>query len=41
MFEEVIEEANNFQPLRLAGEHVTLTDEWVHEAKRVAKSVWC
>ena len=37
MFEEVIEEANNFQALRQAGEHVTLTDEWVHEAKRVAK----
>jgi len=37
MFEEVIEEANNFQALRLSGEHVTLTDEWVHEAKRVAK----
>ncbi|MEA0553361.1 class I SAM-dependent methyltransferase [Lysinibacillus irui] len=37
MFEEIIEEANNFQALRQAGEHVTLTDEWVHEAKRVAK----
>lgn len=37
MFEKVIEEANNFQALRLAGEHVTLTDEWVNEAKRVAK----
>ncbi len=37
MFEEVIEEANNFQALRQAGEHVTLTDEWVDEAKRVAK----
>ena len=37
MFEKVIEEANNFQALRLAGEHVTLTDEWVYEAKRVAK----
>lgn len=37
MFEEVIEEANNFQALRQSGEHVTLTDEWVHEAKRVAK----
>jgi len=37
MFEEVIEEANNFQALRLAGDHVTLTDEWVYEAKRVAK----
>lgn len=37
MFEEVIEEANNFQALRQAGVHVTLTDEWVDEAKRVAK----
>lgn len=37
MFEEVIAEANNFQALRQAGEHVTLTDEWVQEAKRVAK----
>jgi len=37
MFEEIIEEANNFQALRLAGEHVGLTDEWVHEAKRVAR----
>lgn len=37
MFEEVIEEANNFQALRLAGEHVSLTDDWVYEAKRVAK----
>lgn len=37
MFEEVIEEANNFHALRQAGVHVTLTDEWVDEAKRVAK----
>jgi len=37
MFEEIIEEANNFEALRLAGEHVTLTDEWVNEAKRVAR----
>lgn len=37
MFEEVIEESNNFEALRLAGEHVTLTDAWVQEAKRVAK----
>lgn len=37
MFEEAIEESNNFEALRLAGEHVTLTDEWVQEAKRVAK----
>ncbi len=37
MFEEAIEESNNFEALRRAGEHVTLTDEWVQEAKRVAK----
>ena len=37
MFEEVIEEANNFEALRSAGAHVALTDEWVQEAKRVAK----
>ena len=37
MFEEIIEEANNFEALRLAGEHVTLTDDWVSEAKRVAR----
>lgn len=37
MFEELIEESNNFQALRTAGAHVTLTDEWVSEAKRVAK----
>ncbi|MFJ7666442.1 class I SAM-dependent methyltransferase [Lysinibacillus sp. NPDC097195] len=37
MFEEIIEESNNFQALRSAGAHVTLTDEWVTEAKRVAK----
>lgn len=38
MFEEVIEESTNFEPLRIAGKHMTLTDEWVNEAKRVAKS---
>lgn len=37
MFEEVIEEATNFEALRLAGAHVALTDEWVREARRVAK----
>ncbi|MGE6515869.1 class I SAM-dependent methyltransferase [Lysinibacillus sphaericus] len=37
MFEEIIEEANNFQALRSAGEHLTLTEEWVSEARRVAK----
>lgn len=37
MFEEVIEESSNFQTLREAGVHESLTDEWVEEAKRVAK----
>ncbi|RPJ94436.1 hypothetical protein CW357_15360 [Rummeliibacillus sp. TYF005] len=37
MFEEPIEESNNFAPLRDAGLHEALTDEWVYEAKRVAK----
>jgi len=37
MFEEIIGEANNFEALRRAGEHASLTDEWVREAKRVAK----
>ena len=37
MFEEVIEESTNFEALRYAGKHLTLTDEWVAEAKRVAK----
>ena len=37
MFEEVIEESTNFEALRFAGNHIPLTDEWVTEAKRVAK----
>lgn len=37
MFEETIEESTNFAPLRFAGLHEQLTDEWVAEAKRVAK----
>lgn len=37
MFEEVIEESSNFQTLREAGVHESLSDEWVEEAKRVAK----
>ncbi|WP_339216318.1 class I SAM-dependent methyltransferase [Solibacillus sp. FSL W8-0372] len=37
MFEEVIEESTNFEALRFAGDHIPLTDEWVTEAKRVAK----
>ncbi|MFF5994784.1 class I SAM-dependent methyltransferase [Lysinibacillus sp. KU-BSD001] len=37
MFEEVIEESNNFEALRGAGEHLSLSKEWVKEAIRVAK----
>lgn len=37
MFEEVIEESNNFEALREAGRHIELSDEWVKEALRVAK----
>lgn len=37
MFEEVIEESSNFQTLRAAGVHESLSDEWIEEAKRVAK----
>lgn len=37
MFEETIEESKNFSPLRVAGLQNSLTDEWVEEAKRVAK----
>lgn len=37
MFEETIEESNNFEALREAGEHLALTKEWVEEAVRVAK----
>ncbi|WP_107926977.1 class I SAM-dependent methyltransferase [Lysinibacillus parviboronicapiens] len=37
MFEEIIDEANNFQALRFAGEHLALTDDWINEARRVAK----
>ncbi|MEG0261316.1 MAG: class I SAM-dependent methyltransferase [Lysinibacillus sp.] len=37
MFEEVIEESTNFEALRAAGEHLSLTEEWLEEAKRVAK----
>lgn len=41
MFEEIIDEATNFEALRIAGEHASLTDEWVCEAKRVAKNGLC
>ncbi|CAM5180572.1 Putative SAM-dependent methyltransferase OS=Ureibacillus acetophenoni OX=614649 GN=SAMN05877842_103226 PE=4 SV=1 [Ureibacillus acetophenoni] len=37
MFEEIIEESNNFEPLRDAGNHDLLTREWVQEAIRVAR----
>lgn len=37
MFEETIEESTNFTPLRDAGLHESLSDEWMAEAKRVAK----
>jgi len=38
MFEEVIEESNNFEALREAGSHLQLTKEWVDEAYRVARN---
>lgn len=37
MFDETIEESNNFEALRQAGNHMPLTENWVNEAKRVAK----
>lgn len=37
MFDEIIEESNNFEALRDAGTHMALTEKWVAEAKRVAK----
>jgi len=37
MFEEIIEESNNFEPLRDAGSHLQLTSQWVEEAVRVAR----
>lgn len=37
MFEEIIEESSNFEALRNIGDHTLLTEEWVEEAKRVAK----
>lgn len=37
MFEETIEESNNFEALRDAGSHLHLTEQWVNEAFRVAK----
>lgn len=37
MFDEIIEESNNFEALREVGNHMSLTQEWVDEAKRVAK----
>nr|WP_106778854.1 class I SAM-dependent methyltransferase [Lysinibacillus timonensis] len=37
MFENVIEESTNFEPLRDSGSHLLLTEKWVEEAIRVAK----
>ena len=37
MFEQVIEEATNFEALRHAGSHIELSELWVKEALRVAK----
>ncbi|MGF9979372.1 class I SAM-dependent methyltransferase [Viridibacillus arvi] len=37
MFEETIEESTSFQPLRQAGLHEGLSDEWMEQAERVAK----
>ncbi|MBQ0139577.1 MAG: class I SAM-dependent methyltransferase [Kurthia sp.] len=37
MFEEVIEESKNFKPLRQAGVHDEVSNEWIEQAKRVAK----
>jgi len=37
MFEKTIEESKNFTPLREAGIHISLDDEWMYEALRVAK----
>lgn len=37
MFEQTIEESNNFESLREVGSHHPLTEEWVNEAYRVAK----
>lgn len=41
MFETIIEESDNFKALRDAGEKTTITDEWIAEAKRVAKRGVC
>lgn len=37
MFEQIIEESTNFEALRHAGSHIALSDDWVAEAKRVAR----
>ena len=37
MFTQVIEESTSFAPLRKAGLHGGLTEDWIEEAKRVAK----
>lgn len=37
MFEETIEESTNFAPLRKAGVHISLDEQWLKEAYRVCK----
>lgn len=37
MFEETIEESTNFAPLRQAGVHIPLDEQWLKEAYRVCK----
>lgn len=41
MFETTIEESDNFMPLRNAGEKTKISDEWIEEAKRVARRGVC
>lgn len=41
MFEEVIEEATNFQSLRQAGEHLAVSKKWIVEALRVSRRGVC
>ena len=37
MFHAPIDESSNFTPLRQAGVHSSLTDEWIEQALRVCK----
>lgn len=41
MFTEEIKEASNFTPVRSSANMGQLTEEWVAEAKRVAKKIGC